>query len=152
MGNSLLVSCKRIAKRAGLNCGIWKTCIKSGQCEHWYLHRFRATFATRMLQNGMNVSTLQDLRGHSDLSSTMRYLGNLRQKALRAKVDAIWARTEPLAAAKPVTGSCTNWYEQLNVLGRWLDSTDGWPVSSGESVRWLRGLQQSERTLDPLLF
>jgi hypothetical protein len=28
--------------------------------------------------------------GHKDLSSTMRYLGNLKQKALRAKVDAVW--------------------------------------------------------------
>src|SRR5713101_2199440 len=35
MGNSLLVSCKRIAKRAGLACGTCPTCIKSGQCEHW---------------------------------------------------------------------------------------------------------------------
>lgn len=90
LGNSLLVACKRIAKRGGLNCGICPTCIKQKECEHWFLHKFRATFATKCLQAGMDVATLQEMLGHKDLSSTMRYLGNLKQKALRAKVDAVW--------------------------------------------------------------
>ena len=66
LGNSLLVACKRIAKRAGLNCGICPTCINKKECEHWFLHKFRATCATKYLQDGMDVATLQTILGHLD--------------------------------------------------------------------------------------
>jgi integrase len=103
LGNSLLVACKRIGKRAGLNCGKCPTCVSKGECEHIYLHRFRATCGTRMLQRGVPVTDVQEHLGHNDLASTMRYLGNLKKKARRQMVNSVWGNVT--AIPEPVTAS-----------------------------------------------
>ncbi len=94
LGNSLLVSCKRAWKRAGLNCGTCRTCLNLNECERAYLHKFRATYATMSLQRGMDLATLQEQLGHETLEATVRYLGTLKKKARREKVTAVWA-TKP---------------------------------------------------------
>jgi integrase/recombinase XerD len=58
--------------------------------EEWWLHKFRATFATTCLQNGVDLRTVQSWLGHSDLASTMRYLRAARGSAVQAKVESIW--------------------------------------------------------------
>jgi integrase/recombinase XerD len=63
---------KRIASTAGLNCGSCKTdkghCRQGPYCERWFLHKFRATYATMQLQGGVDLRTLQALLGHKDLA------------------------------------------------------------------------------------
>jgi len=54
--------CKAVAKRAGLN------------PDHWYLHRFRDTAATRWLRAGIDVRTVQSRLGHESLETTQKYL------------------------------------------------------------------------------
>lgn len=54
-------------------------------------HKFRATFATRLLHGGMDLKTVQKLLGHKSLESTMRYLSRAESSKVKAKVDAIWA-------------------------------------------------------------
>ncbi len=88
--NNFLDECKGIAKRAGLNCGQCETC-KTGRCEHWFLHKFRATFGTTCLRNGVDLRTVQHWMGHKDLESTMRYLKPHRGEEARKKVEAVWA-------------------------------------------------------------
>ncbi|PYV68523.1 MAG: hypothetical protein DMG97_24640 [Acidobacteria bacterium] len=77
----LLELCKAVAERAGLN-----------EDDFW-LHKFRATFATKHLQAGVDLRTVQMWLGHKDLESTMRYLKPARGKGVREKVNATFAAT-----------------------------------------------------------
>jgi len=69
--------CNRIAEKAG---------VKDA-----HPHKFRATYATRLLQGGMDLKTVQKLLGHKNLESTMRYLAKAQSHEVREKVNAIWA-------------------------------------------------------------
>jgi integrase len=70
---------KAIAKRANL------------RPEDFWLHKFRATFATWSLWAGVDLRTVQQWLGHSDMESTMRYLKPSRSQHVRDKVNAIFA-------------------------------------------------------------
>lgn len=88
-----LMYCKQIALRAGLNCGNCQNaegeiCAVAPCCEHWYLHKFRATFATMHLQDGVDIVTVSKWLGHKDIKTTMRYLAALRREEGRKKVNA----------------------------------------------------------------
>ena len=71
--------CKAIAKRAKLN------------KDDFWLHKFRATFATRCLWAGVDLRTVQLWLGHSDMESTMRYLKPSRSQKTRDRVNEIFA-------------------------------------------------------------
>jgi len=70
---------KAVAKRAGLD------------EEIFYLHKFRATFATWSLWAGVDLRTVQQWLGHSDMDSTLRYLKPSRSQETRDKVNTIFA-------------------------------------------------------------
>jgi integrase/recombinase XerD len=59
--------------------------------ENFWLHKFRATFATRCLWAGVDLRTVQQWLGHSDMESTMRYLKPSRSQIVREKVNEIFA-------------------------------------------------------------
>lgn len=76
----LLKECKTVARRASLDVsGFW-------------LHKFRATYATTLLRRGIDLRTTMALLGHRDIESTMRYLRPLESEQLRGKVDDIFTR------------------------------------------------------------
>ena len=87
----LLRTLKRTVYAAGLNC---KTCdgCKSDlhECSHWWLHRFRSTYITKLLRGGVDLRTVMSLSGHSDLASVMRYLRPAEGHSLMAKVNAVF--------------------------------------------------------------
>jgi integrase/recombinase XerD len=58
--------------------------------DDFWLHKFRATFATRCLWAGVDLRTVQQWLGHSDMESTMRYLKPSRSEQLREKVNDIF--------------------------------------------------------------
>ena len=70
---------KAVAARAGL------------EKDNFWLHKFRATFATWSLWAGVDLRTVQSWLGHSDMESTMRYLKPSRSQQVREKVNAIFA-------------------------------------------------------------
>jgi integrase len=70
----LLRTLKRLVNAAGLNCGACDGCRDYNECQNWYLHKFRHTFCTQLLRNGVDMRTVQALMGHSDIATTMRYL------------------------------------------------------------------------------
>jgi integrase len=106
--NHMLELCKEIAFRAGLNCGHCEgnytvyvmregvtgrekrpyKCATSPRCSDWYLHKFRHTFATNMLQSDVDIRSLQIMLGHKNIATTEKYLKSLRLDQLRAKIEA----------------------------------------------------------------
>jgi integrase/recombinase XerD len=58
--------------------------------EEFWLRKFRATFATRCLWAGVDLRTVQQWLGHSDMQSTMRYLKPSRSQQVRDKVNEIF--------------------------------------------------------------
>ena len=67
------------------------------------IHSLRHTFASWLLQNGMNLAEVQDLLGHETMQMTRRYThlaaGAAVEKAA-GKLEAIFAPTGPLGGAK----------------------------------------------------
>lgn len=53
-----------------------KACAERAELnqEIFWLHKFRSTFARRCLWAGVDLRTVQQWLGHSDMESTMRYL------------------------------------------------------------------------------
>jgi integrase len=89
----LLRSLKRLAKGAGLNCGRCEGCKgKLGECQEWYLHRFRSTYLTTLLRQGIDARTVQAFAGHSDLATTLKYLKPASATEMQSKINSIvWA-------------------------------------------------------------
>ena len=103
--NHFLRKLKVIALRAGLNCGQCKSTVTKGRyekkhevsvtcktdpvCEHWLLHRFRKTGATRWQANNIPVRTIQHWLGHKNLETTQIYLGiaNNADTVLRSNIN-----------------------------------------------------------------
>jgi integrase/recombinase XerD len=80
----MLRKLKAVATRAGMDPNtVW-------------LHKWRSTFATHALQNGVDLRTVQSWMGHVDLASTMRYLKPARGAKVQAQVEALWAYVSPL--------------------------------------------------------
>lgn len=70
--------CKTVAKRAGLN------------PDHFWLHKFRASFATWTLWKGVDLRTVQSWMGHTDMESTMRYLKPAGHEQVREKMNSVF--------------------------------------------------------------
>ncbi len=88
----LLQALKRLARRAGLNCGACEGCEEREECRGWYLHKFRATYCTKLLRSGMDPRTVQGLMGHSDIQTTMKYARPYESDAVRGRIEALnWA-------------------------------------------------------------
>jgi integrase/recombinase XerD len=70
-----------------------KACAERAKLDKddFWLHKFRSTFATRCLWAGVDLRTVQQWLGHSDMESTMRYLKPSRSHQVRAKVNQIFA-------------------------------------------------------------
>jgi integrase/recombinase XerD len=107
--NKLVKRLKAWKKKADKTCGLvfptsgcnpkldfldcLKACAERAELEkeNFWLHKFRATFATRCLSRGVDLRTVQAYLGHKDLESTMRYLKPSRSEQARAKQDEVFA-------------------------------------------------------------
>jgi integrase len=97
---AMLEKLKAVAWREKLNCGHCSTthklkdgavkinrCSSGPYCSRWFLHKFRHTYATRHLQDGIDIRTLQQWMGHRDIASTMVYLKGVRNRDIQARLN-----------------------------------------------------------------
>ena len=97
---AMLEKLKAVAWRAKLNCGRdvlrhkladgsvrTNRCADGPFCKRWFLHKFRHTYATRHLQDGIDIRTLQTWMGHRDIASTMVYLKGVRNKDIQNRLN-----------------------------------------------------------------
>ena len=94
---------KRVALHTKLNCGHCESTITVGEydgkkkrkvsckthpvCEHYILHRFRKTCATRWLNAGVSMRDIQVMLGHKSLATTQKYLGTTEPSKLQPQID-----------------------------------------------------------------
>ncbi len=69
-------------------------CRKAGLTD-FKLHSLRHTFATRMIDNGVDVLTLSKILGHSDIKTTMIY-AKVRVEAMKNAVMQLEKRQLPV--------------------------------------------------------
>jgi integrase len=82
---------KAIAKRAKLFCKKCDGCAQeTPNCNRWYLHKFRSSFATKVVRKA-DLRTAMEWLGHTDTASTLRYLRPAEGKEAQAKMDAVFS-------------------------------------------------------------
>jgi integrase len=115
----MLRLCKRIAHRAGLNCEECETCVRSDgkECEHWFLHKFRATYGTELLRKGYDIATVRKQLGHKPGSeATFRYLAPLQIDVVRKKgIDDLFGSVVDWELGKERGASQTERAEKVTV-------------------------------------
>jgi len=72
---TLLTICKRVAKAAGI----------SGRS---YLHKFRHTFASHLIQRGIALEQIQKLLGHASITDTLIY-AHIKPQNLHSQVAVL---------------------------------------------------------------
>ncbi len=81
----LLRLCRRVAKRAGMD------------ADRFWLHKFRASYATHCLRKGMDLETLRAQLGHRDTESLRRYVEALKGEERAKKIAEVFAETRTAA-------------------------------------------------------
>jgi integrase len=61
-------------RRAGLNCTLCDGCVKREECEAFFLHKFRHSFAHRCLNGGVPIHKVSKMMGHHSIEVTAMYL------------------------------------------------------------------------------
>ena len=61
-------------------------CKTAPRCSHWFLHKWRHTFASNLLPV-LGLKKLQLVLGHKDIATTQKYLHLVGEDEVREKVE-----------------------------------------------------------------
>lgn len=77
-----------LLKSANVNYDIAKYC-DNAKIERFSVHAFRDTFATRCVESGMNVKTLQEILGHTDIQMTLGLYAHVMEDQKQEQLKAV---------------------------------------------------------------
>jgi site-specific recombinase XerD len=66
----------------------WESLMKAAKLKNFRLHDCRHHFASKLVQAGVDLYTVKELLGHSEIAMTERY-SHLKPESLRAAVERI---------------------------------------------------------------
>lgn len=78
----------------GVQWVIKQVCKQAGIAKDVHVHTLRHSFATHLLEDGMDIITLKDLLGHRNLETTMEYLqiAQLPTRRVFSPLDTLFAQ------------------------------------------------------------
>ena len=104
VNGELLPTLKRLARRAGLNCGHCETCRKNAhrpemqQCSRWLLKTLRSTWITAQFRAGYDAVTIMSWSGHEDFKTIQMYAVPSEAKDVQERFNRIVWTVPPVAA------------------------------------------------------
>ena len=82
--------------------GAMAAAVKRARLPNITWHMFRHTFASRLTRDGVDIVTVKELLGHSNISTTMRY-AHSNDEAKRRAVQKITSNSDKVVAIVPRT-------------------------------------------------